>query len=65
MTVVRLGNTYIESNGQIDDALILITSYKIVNEISIENGLEDTGYEWNHYYLVPMVDPVQDIEKAI
>lgn len=45
MTVVRLGNTYIESNGQIDDALILITSYKIVNEISIENGLEDTGYE--------------------
>jgi len=37
------------SDGQIDDALILVAADEVVDEVAVEDGLDDAGHEFYHH----------------
>ena len=50
-------NNGIGSNGELDDAFILVTFNEVVDEICIEQGLYDACDERGQHQDFPVVDP--------
>lgn len=53
------------SDGEVDDAFVLVADDEVVDEVGVEDGLEDAGHEGNHDDFLPLVDPVEDVEEAV
>lgn len=45
------------SDGEVEDAVLLIGLHEVVDEVGVQQGLDDAGDEGGPYYVLPLENP--------
>ena len=57
MIVICLVGYHWVSDGEIDDPFVLVALDEVVDEVSVEDGLEESGHKGDPDEVLPVVDP--------
>lgn len=52
--MIIIGN---ESDGEVEDAVLLVGLHEVVDEVSVEQGLDDAGDKGSPHHMLPLENP--------